>query len=115
MPFPSLERFMQMVAVDPSGCWIWRGPTTPYRYGKGPAGYGKITYKVNNKTTNRMAHRVAYELMVGPIPAGMEIDHFACNNPSCVNPAHLKPVTHLENMRRAVATGRWQPRCGSHA
>lgn len=46
-----------------------------------------------------MAHRVAYELWVGPIPEGMELDH-RCKVRACINPAHLEPVTHAENMRR---------------
>ena len=48
------------------------------------------------------AHRVAYEVSVGPIPEGLEIDHL-CFNPPCVNTAHLEPVPHSENMARANA------------
>lgn len=50
-----------------------------------------------------LAHRAAYELTRGPIPDGMELDHL-CQNPPCVNPGHLEPVTHAENMRRAMST-----------
>ena len=46
-----------------------------------------------------MAHRFAYELLVGPIPDDLELDHL-CRNTCCVNPEHLEAVTHLENMRR---------------
>lgn len=49
----------------------------------------------------RFAHQVFYELHVGPIPRGLELDHL-CQNPSCVNPAHLEPVTHAENVRRGA-------------
>jgi hypothetical protein len=48
------------------------------------------------------AHRWAYEAFVGPIPEGLEIDHL-CRNRACVNPAHLDPVTHQENMSRGKA------------
>jgi len=46
---------------------------------------------------------VAYELVVGPIPEGAELDHL-CLNHSCVNPTHLEPVTHRENALRADYT-----------
>lgn len=45
------------------------------------------------------AHRFSYEILVGPIPEGMELDHL-CKNRRCVNPAHLEPVTHHENLIR---------------
>ena len=48
-----------------------------------------------------MSHRLAYELEIGPIPAGLEIDHL-CRVRNCVNPAHLEPVTHAENIRRGT-------------
>jgi hypothetical protein len=76
---------------DPDDCWIWQGKRTRSggRYGKG--GYGHYN--------GRNAHRIAYELKVGPIPEGLTIDHL-CGVPACVNPAHLEPVTQLENTRR---------------
>ena len=48
-----------------------------------------------------MAHRFAYELLIGPIPSGLTIDHL-CRNTGCVNPAHMEPVTRAENARRHV-------------
>lgn len=83
------ERFW--AKVDKSGdCWVWTG----YR---SPLGYGRIT--VNKHP--RQAHGIAWELSVGPIPEGLELDHL-CRNPPCVNPAHLEPVTHRTNMRRGA-------------
>jgi len=59
------------------------------------AGYGTIYAN----GASRLAHRVAYELVVGPIPDGLHIDHL-CRRPICVNPAHLEAVTQRENTRR---------------
>lgn len=46
-----------------------------------------------------LTHRYSYERAEGPVPAGLELDHL-CRVRSCVNPEHLEPVTHRENMRR---------------
>lgn len=73
--------------VTETGCWQWTGPTEKNGYGK----FG-----------GRLAHRRAYEELVGPIPAGLTIDHL-CRNTGCVNPAHLEPVTFAENQRRRYA------------
>lgn len=83
------ERFFEDVVMN-DGCWGWIGPS--HRLG-----YGRLS--INRKTV--WAHRYSYELFVGPIPAGMEIDHL-CRTPACTNPDHLEPVTHLENMRRGA-------------
>jgi hypothetical protein len=71
-------------------CWIWTAARTGL-------GYGCVYW--NGRQA--MAHRVVYEVMVGAIPDGMELDHL-CRNPPCVNPDHLEPVTHGENMRRGL-------------
>lgn len=47
-----------------------------------------------------MAHRVLYDLLVGPVPDGLVLDHFACDNPPCVRPDHVRPVTQRENLLR---------------
>ena len=83
-------RIASKIAVTEDGCWIW---TTSLN----PDGYGRVWF--DGKT--RSPHRVVYELLVGPIPAGLELDHL-CRNRPCVNPAHLEPVTHGENMRRGL-------------
>lgn len=48
----------------------------------------------------RLAHKVQWETVHGPVPDGLELDHL-CRQRDCVNPAHLEPVTHAENMRRS--------------
>jgi hypothetical protein len=91
-PIPILERMEKFIMRDPnSGCWLWTGAILPI-------GYGRVG---SDKTAGRSisAHRVMYEQMVGPIPNGHEIDH-KCRVRACVNPAHMEPVTHAENMRR---------------
>jgi hypothetical protein len=83
------ERIMSRVDVDPAtGCWMWTA-------GKHEKGYGRIV--VNGKQMR--AHRVSYELFVGPIPEGLQIDHL-CRVPGCVNPEHLEPVTSAVNTQR---------------
>lgn len=69
------------------GCWLWEGALR--------GGYGRV--KLDGRT--QAAHRASYELHVGPIPSGLVLDHL-CRNRSCVNPAHLEPVTTEENIRR---------------
>lgn len=86
------EQFWSRVAKS-NGCWIWSGPCDS-------DGYGKVTWSGRF----RRAHRVAYELSIGPIPEGLQLDHL-CRDPGCVNPAHLEPVTHQENMRRGLHGG----------
>lgn len=84
------ERIMFHRQVQPDGCWTLRLKIDPTN------GYSRI--RINGK--GRWAHRVSYEAFVGPIPEGLHIDHL-CRNRSCVNPAHLEPVTPLVNTRRS--------------
>lgn len=80
-----------------TSCWEWSGSHEG-------GGYANVWF---GKRV-RKAHRVSYELVVGPIPVGLELDHL-CRNVGCVNPAHLEPVTHAENCRRGLA-GKYQTR-----
>jgi hypothetical protein len=68
-------------------CWNWLGAPTP-------KGYGNI---VDEAGKTHAAHRFAYELLVGPIPDGMLVDH-ACRNKGCVNPNHLRLATNKQNL-----------------
>lgn len=69
-------------------CWEWTGWLTP-------KGYGQIT---RTKKT-MLVHRYVYELAIGDIPKGLQLDHL-CRNRKCCNPAHLEPVTPKENCMR---------------
>lgn len=76
---------------DLGRCWIWTGARTEQR-----GGYGQACVPGRKV---RPAHQVVYELAVGPVPDGCELDHL-CRVHECVNPAHLEPVTHRENVLR---------------
>lgn len=84
----AVERFWTKIQRDADGCWLW---TANINNG----GYGTF----HNGDRDVKAHRYAYELMVGPIPEGLVIDHL-CRVRRCVNPGHLDPVTAEENVRR---------------
>lgn len=72
-----------------TGCWLWIGHVDER------LGYGRMV--IDGK--RRVAHRIAYEALVGPIPDGLQLDHL-CRVRCCVNPSHLQPVTQQENIRR---------------
>lgn len=90
-------------AMD-NGCWLWLGATNSN-------GYGQIREKVDGKWTMLLVHRVSYELLVGPIPEGLNLLH-SCDTPNCCNPEHLRPGTHLENMQDAKDRGRMRGKVG---
>lgn len=73
-------------------CWEWSGADT--------TGYGHFRLPGRRDV---LAHRYAYEYLIGPIPGGLQLDHL-CRNRRCVNPEHLEPVTQAENIRRAAKT-----------
>lgn len=85
------ERFWAKFDRDPvTGCWNWTAAVDP------GTGYGKF-HVAPGETAN--AHRVAYELLAGPVPDGLDLDHL-CRTRACVNPAHLEPVTRRVNLLR---------------
>lgn len=107
-------------AVDRSGgtdaCWPWSLSTTSKR-----GNYGQVKWQ----GSVQRAHRVAYELAVGPIPSGLTLDH-TCHDPDicvepcphtrCCNPEHLEPVTRGENSHRRArqACGAGHPKTSEH-
>ena len=92
------QRFDEKYMPAPNtGCWLWLGYLT--------CGYGRFKVHEPGGMVARPAHRISYQLHVGPIPAGMDILH-ACNEPSCVNPAHLRPGTDIENTADKMKAGR---------
>ena len=86
------EDFWDRVEPEPNtGCWIWVG----YRL---KSGYGNFAFHGTIP-----AHRFAYQLLRGPIPEGLTLDHYICNFPPCVNPWHTEPVPLSVNIARAKA------------
>ena len=94
---PIADRFWER--VDKTGdCWLWTGSLNATGYGTiGKGGRGNGIY---------LAHRVSFELHHGPIPDGLFVIH-SCDNPPCVNPAHLRAGTSRDNMQDAISRGRW--------
>jgi len=80
------ERFWFLVEKTDS-CWIWRG--TLHNQGHG---------RFSARSTMYFAHRISYEMVNGPIPDDLVIDH-KCWNRACVRPDHLRAVTQMENMQ----------------
>jgi hypothetical protein len=84
------QRIAAALSEDENGCWIWSGRQNSNGYG--------MTTKTNSHTSV-VVHRYVYELLVGPIPPGLDLDHL-CRVRLCANPKHLEPVTRRENLLR---------------
>lgn len=92
MPESAWPRFW--AKVDATGdCWEWAAARFPRGYGQ---------FRVWPSDNHSLAHRVVWEMLVGPIPEGFEIDH-RCLNVGCVNPDHLEPVPQLVDLMRSGA------------
>ena len=90
-PRPIADRFWEKVNKT-DGCWLWTSATDR-------DGYGVFTVK---RGTVVSAHRFAYELSIGEIPNGFQIDHL-CRVPACCNPQHMEVVTPRENTLRGFS------------
>lgn len=113
---PIIDRLMRKVTILENGCWLWNGCLDQ-------CGYGMISHA---RYRCKRVHVVYYEHHIGQVPSGLVLDH-TCHNPTncsgglscqhrkCVNPAHLEPVTHDENVRRGVKNWRnAQDACAAH-
>jgi hypothetical protein len=88
-------RFWNKVSPEPnSGCWLWTGSVNEKGYGDIWHGWSLVR-----------AHRLSYERLVADFPREWLICH-RCDNPSCVNPAHLAPGTSAQNTADMMAKGR---------
>jgi hypothetical protein len=108
---PRVRRFWTQVDKrEPEECWPWAGYIQPNGYG---------TRSNHNPGETRLVHRIAYEYLVGPIPAGLVLDHLChtrdpqcadndqCRHRRCCNPSHLEPVTPRENIARGRGGDSW--------
>lgn len=93
-PRPTTEQNFWKKVNKTDTCWLWTASTQKDGYGH---------FHVNR--VGVVAHRYSYELVHGPIPDGLKLLH-DCDVRACVNPAHLKPGTQLDNILDAVAKGR---------
>lgn len=98
MEIASPSRFWAKVKIGQEDeCWEWQGGTS--------SGYGMTTVRRNGRSVPTQAHRAAFVLTKGEIPAGYVVMH-SCDNPPCVNPAHLRTGTYAENTRDCINKGR---------
>lgn len=116
MEFPQgvIDRFWSKVSIpeDPEGCWLWTGAPNVQ-------GYGELRI---DRTTLISAHRLAYMLLVGPIPEALVVSHAChdrdlscpgnkCGHRLCVNVGHLAPMTDAENTRAGRTPWAWKTEC----
>lgn len=89
-------RNVQRISRGPrAGCWLWTGSRHPF-------GHGRFLSEARG---GGYAHRIAWRLLRGEIPAGKQVNHH-CDEPSCVNPDHLYIGTQRDNLRDARTRGR---------
>lgn len=88
---PAIDSFLDLISPEPNtGCWLWLGS-------EDRCGYGKF----NSRTKETLAHRFSFKHFISDIPSGTEIDH-KCRTRCCVNPSHLRCISHQENVRLGI-------------
>jgi len=95
----TMQRMTNKIKISKTGCWVWQASLNH-------KGYGQVGYK----DTMVRTHRLMYQLLIGVIPKGLQIDHL-CRNRACCNPEHLEPVTPLENTKRSPIHDRNKTHC----
>lgn len=97
VPQPAIvlvERQFGAFPTDRRSCWLWTGPVNS-------RGYGRVSVQVRPGFRRwRFTHRVTYEHFIGPIPAGLVLDHKECDTSLCCNPWHLLPTSNRQNILR---------------
>lgn len=84
------DRFIAQTYFCPvSGCWIWMGAINSL---------GRGNFKIGKK--QHRPYKLMWEEKNGPVPKGLVLDHYKCDNPLCCNPDHVRPVSHRENILR---------------
>jgi len=101
-----IDRFFRHVEPEPNtGCWLWSGASN-----SSTGGYGHFNVGPTRIHRDMLAHRFSYESFVGPLVAGLTIDHL-CRVRSCVNPAHLDQVPIGVNSSRSPLSESAKTRC----
>lgn len=99
-----VERFHRSYIITDTGCWEWTES-------KDPHGYGQFRARINGFRNQLLAHRVSLLFAGEELDPAKVVDHRECDNPPCVNPAHLLQVTHRENnLRGNSMAARWAAR-----